>query len=216
MKERQAFVEREKEYRRRALEALYDNWRALSPNAVTAMKHTEIAELLDVTPDVAIRVLEHLERVGLVESLAANRYLYAISSEGMHIIETPGQLDEVLPPPAVNIIAAGRDMHISGTVQQGVDVSSVRVEWSDVSRAIPQLRHAIEGVEDDRIREFVSAYLDDIEAQARNPNPDVSLARKALDSVWFAVQASAAAKTLYPLLQALAAALGGSLPPLPG
>jgi DNA-binding MarR family transcriptional regulator len=216
MEDRQAFVEREKEYRRRALEALYDRWRApdLRGN-VPAVEHTEIAALLGVTPDDAVRVLQHLLQSGLAESVG-DAYLYQITLLGRAVVETPGRLDEVLPPPVVNIISAGRDMHISGTVQQGVGVSGVRVEWGDVALAIPELRHAVEGeVEDDRIRECVSAYLDDIEAEARKPNPDGSVAHKALNTIWLALQASAALKTLYPLLQALANSLGCLLPPLP-
>jgi hypothetical protein len=98
MEDREVFVKREKECRRKALEALYDKWRdpGRRVSEVPAVSHTAIADLLGVTPADAVRVLEYLEKMNFAE-LVADQYLYKISQLGMDTIETPGRLNEVLP-----------------------------------------------------------------------------------------------------------------------
>jgi ribosomal protein S25 len=96
MENRTGFVRREKEYRRRALEALYDKWRDSSrrENEVVVSTRSEIADLLRVTDSSAVRVLEYLEKRGLAELVGEH---WRISLAGMDVVETPGRLNEVLP-----------------------------------------------------------------------------------------------------------------------
>jgi len=215
MDDRQAFVEQEKGLRRRALELFYDQWREVGgTRSTTAIKFGEVMAALGMSRQITSRVLDHLWKRRFLR-LVADQDLFEISDEGIGVIESD-RLDEVLPPPVVNVsvMSAGRDLCMSGVVQQGQVPSAA--QWADAARVIPDLRRAIQDhVEDHKVRDRAIEDLDEIAEEVGKQRPDARRATIALKRLLSAVQVSAAAKTLYPLVRSLAQHLGFSLPELP-
>lgn len=215
MGDQEQFIEREKEWRRQALRAFYEEWAKTDHGpGLPGLDAEAIASRLQISPGTAVRVLQHLREKRWLRSVA-DQYHYEISLEGREVVEK--RFDEELPPPTFNIVQAGRDVNVSGILQQGqTNTAEYAIAWQEVDRLTAELRESVDReVDDSQLKDDAIADLDALSALSRKGQPDLPVAQRLLWGLYHSLQVAAALRTLYPGLSALADHLGVSLPPMP-